>query len=103
VVAEVCNAGWKSLRRREIDAAQFDEIVADVARAFVRLVALDRLIRRGATIARELDHPIYDCLYLALAEAEDVAMVTAHRHLVAVVRGTALADRVSLLGRLAAR
>jgi predicted nucleic acid-binding protein len=54
-------------------------------------------------IARELDHAIYDCLYLALAEAEEVAMVTADRRLLAAVRGTALADRVSLLGRLAER
>jgi predicted nucleic acid-binding protein len=103
VVAEVCNAGWKSLRRREIDAAQFDEIAADVSRVFVRLVSLDQLIRRAAVIARELDHAIYDCLYLALAEAEEVAMVTADRRLLAAVRGTALADRVSLLGRLAER
>src|SRR5918995_7187010 len=79
VVAEVCNAGWKSLRRREIDAAQFDEIAADVSRVFVRLASLDQLIRRAAVIGRELDHPIYDCLYLALAEAEDVAKVTADR------------------------
>jgi len=103
VVAEVCNAGWKSLRRREIDAAQFDEIAADVSRVFVRLVSLDQLIRRAAAIARELDHAIYDCLYLALAEAEDVAMITADRRLLAAVAGTALADRVSLLGRLAER
>ena len=103
VVAEVCNAGWKSLRRREIDAAQFDEIAADISQAFVRLVPLDQLIRRAAAIAREPDHPVYDCLYLALAEAEDVAMVTADRRLVAAVRGTALADRVSLLGRFGVR
>jgi predicted nucleic acid-binding protein len=103
VVAEVCNAGWKSLRRREIDAAQFEEIVIDVSRAFVRLVSLDQLIPRTAALARELDHPIYDCLYLALAEAEDVTMVTADRRLRAAVHGTALADRVSLLGRLAER
>ena len=103
VVAEVCNAAWKSLRRREIDAAQFDEIAANVSRAFARLVSLDQLIRRAAVLAREMDHPIYDCLYLALAEAEDVAMVTADQRLVAAVRGTALADRVSLLRHLALR
>jgi predicted nucleic acid-binding protein len=103
VVAEVCNAGWKSLRRREIDAAQFDEIATDVARMFVRLVSLDQLIQRAAALAREVDHPIYDCLYLALAEAEDVPMVTADRRLLAAVRGTALADRVTLLGRLVER
>ena len=103
VVAEVCNAGWKSLRKREIDAAQFDEIAADISRTFVRLVSLDQLIRRAAAIARELDHPIYGCLYLALAEVEEATMITADRRLLAAVHGTALADRVTLLGRFGAR
>lgn len=90
-------------RRGEIDAAQFDEIATDVSRVFVRLASLDQLIRRAAAIARELDHPIYDSLYLALVEAEEVAMVTADRRLLAAVHGTALADRVTLLGHIGER
>jgi predicted nucleic acid-binding protein len=103
VLAEVCKAGWKSLRRREIDGAQLDEIATDLARAFARLVSLDQLILRAAAIARELDHPVYGCLYMALVEAEDAPMVTADRRLVAVVQGTALAGRVNLLGQFAGR
>ena len=94
VVAEVCNAAWKSLRRREIDPAQLDRIASDVVEAFQRLVPLDRLIERAVSLARELDHPVYDCLYLALAEAEGALLITADRRLVAVVRATALAERV---------
>lgn len=40
VLAEVCNAAWKSLRRREIDPSQFDEIATDIAGVFLRLVPL---------------------------------------------------------------
>jgi plasmid stability protein len=91
-------------RRREINAAQFDEIAADVARAFVRLVSLDQLIRRGGGRSRaSWIIRSTTCLYLALAEAEDLAMITADRRLVGAMRGTALADRVSLLGSLAGR
>ena len=43
IVAELCNAAWKSLRRRELSASQFEGIVNDVARPFVRLVPLDQL------------------------------------------------------------
>jgi predicted nucleic acid-binding protein len=94
VLAEVCNAAWKSLRRREIDRAQFDEVATDVTQVFQRLVPLDRLIRPAAALARELDHPVYDCLYLALAEAESVPLVTADRRLVAALATTPLAARV---------
>jgi predicted nucleic acid-binding protein len=94
VLAEVCNAAWKSLRRRQLDDAQFDEVATDMPEAFQRLVTLDRLVRPAAALARTLDHPIYDCFYLALAEAEDVPMVTADRRLVTALGGTALAGRV---------
>ena len=97
VLAEVCNAARKSLCRREIDPAQLDQIAIDVALPFQRLIPLDRLLRRAVTIAGELDHPVYDCLYLALAEAEDAPLITADRQLVNIVRGTPLADRVTLL------
>jgi predicted nucleic acid-binding protein len=34
-------------------------------------------VPRALTIARALGHPIYDCVYLALAEAENKPLVTA--------------------------
>jgi predicted nucleic acid-binding protein len=94
VLAEVCNAAWKSLRRGEIAAAQLDQVAIDLPEAFQRLIPLDRLVRPAAALARELDHPVYDCFYLALAEAEDAPMVTADRRLVAALGGTPLAGRV---------
>jgi predicted nucleic acid-binding protein len=97
VLAEVCNAAWKSLRRHEIDQAQFDEVATDVTQVFQRLVPLDRLVRPAAALARALDHPVYDCFYLALAEAENVPLVTADRRLVAALGGTPLAARVQPL------
>ncbi len=97
VLAEVCNAAWTSLRRREIDPSQLNQIASDIAGPFQRLVPLQRLISRAAALVHELDHPIYDCLYLALAEAEDAPLITADRRLIATVRGPPLADRVTPL------
>jgi predicted nucleic acid-binding protein len=94
IVAEICNAAWKSLRRAELSPAQFDAIVSDVAQPFSRLVPVERLIRPAAALTRRLDHPIYDCLYLALADTEGLRVVTADQRLVAVVSGTTLASRV---------
>src|ERR687898_3520775 len=90
ILAEVCNAAWKSLRRGELAPPQFDAILNDVAQPFARLVPLEP----AAALTRELDHPVYDCLYLALAQAENVSLVTADRRLVAALGATPLAARV---------
>ena len=52
------------------------------------------LASSAAALARALDHPVYDCFYLALAEAENVPLVTADRRLMAALRTTPLAGRV---------
>ncbi|HSA82594.1 MAG TPA: type II toxin-antitoxin system VapC family toxin [Geminicoccaceae bacterium] len=87
---------------RGINDAQFDDIVIRIADGPIDCRPLRPLGPRAAALARELDHPIYDCLYLAQAE-EKATMVTADRRLVGAVRGTALAERVSPFGRLAER
>ena len=94
ILADVCNAAWKSLRRGELVAAQFDAILNDVAQPFSRLVPFQQLIRPAAALTRELDHPVYDCLYLALAQAEELPVVTADQRLLSAVRETTLAGRV---------
>ena len=94
ILAEVCNAAWKSLRRHELSPLQFEAVVNDVAQPFARLVPLDQLIRPAAALRRRLDHPVYDCLYLALADAEGLPVVTADQRLLGAVRGTSLASRV---------
>jgi predicted nucleic acid-binding protein len=36
---------------------------------------------RAMQVARRLHHPVYDCVYLALAEREDATFITADRRL----------------------
>ena len=63
-------------------------------RFFDHLVSASRLARRAVAIAGELDHPVYDCLYLALAEAAQAAMVTSDMRLLGKVRATSWEQRV---------
>jgi predicted nucleic acid-binding protein len=88
LIAEVCNAAWRSARLGRISQAQVEEIAANVPRFFDALVGATRLARRAAAIAGQLDHPVYDCFYLALAEAEQAAFVTADMRLFGKVRAT---------------
>ncbi|MGD9512257.1 MAG: VapC toxin family PIN domain ribonuclease, partial [Geminicoccaceae bacterium] len=55
------------------------------------------LAAAAARIARILDHPVYGCFYLALAEREAAPVVTADDRLAGRVVGTAWADLVLLL------
>ena len=89
LIAEVCNAAWRSARLGRISQAQVGEIAASLPRFFDVLVSAAGLAPRAIAIAGQLDHPVYDCLYLALAEAEQIGLVTADLRLLDKVRKTA--------------
>ena len=97
IVAEVLNAAWKSVRAGHMTGRQADLVAAELPLCFVRLEPLAPLAAAAASAARSLDHPVYDCLYLALAEREGVQLVTADTRLLAKVRQTPWADRVAPL------
>ncbi len=88
VIAEVLNATWLGLRRGQLTVAQFTGLAPTVARSFDRLVSLRSLAARTAVIAQQLDHPAYDCFYLALAEREAAPLVTADKRLLGRLAGT---------------
>lgn len=62
-------------------------------RFFDALVSATGLAPRAVAIAGQLDHPVYDYLYLALAEAEQADLVTADTRLVGKVRATSWEQR----------
>jgi predicted nucleic acid-binding protein len=97
IIAELISAAWKHRRRGRIGEAQFDDIVIRITQRPIACRPLRPLALRAAALARALDQPIYNCPYLALAEAEDVPLITADRRLVDAVRGTPLGDRVTPL------
>jgi predicted nucleic acid-binding protein len=44
-------------------------------------VSSESLAQQALELARTLDHPTYDCLYVALALREEATLVTADRRL----------------------
>lgn len=100
VVAEVCNGLWRRWRRGELSAEHFDEAAPRIAEQFDTLAPVEALAARAAALARALDHPIYDCLYLALAERDGAALVTADARLLAAA-AKGWAGRARALGALA--
>jgi predicted nucleic acid-binding protein len=84
---EIMNVAWKRLTRRLITPAQAGEICRRAAMPFSSLTPLRVLRARAAELMLALDHPVYDCLYLALAEAEGCPLVTADDRLAALGAG----------------
>jgi len=91
---ETGNALWKKVVRGEISREQAAAAVAELPFAFANVLPASENIRRGFELAIELNHPIYDCLYLAAAEANEASLVTADQRLLAAVHGTSLAGLV---------
>ncbi len=81
VLVELLNAGWKSLRLGAITSEQFEVLATRAAEPFSRLIPSTALLARAAHWCLELDHPAYDCLYVALAEQERATLNTADQRL----------------------
>jgi len=81
IVPEVCNVAWLKLRRGEITADQASAMVDGLPELLDELVSSAQLAARALAIAAAIEHPTYDCFYLALAELRDTGLVTADRRL----------------------
>lgn len=88
IIAELCNAAWRLWRQGEIAAEQLGIVATRAPQMFVERRPSDALASRASRMAMDLDQPVYDCFYLALAEQEDIPMVTADRRLLARMGGT---------------
>jgi predicted nucleic acid-binding protein len=88
IVPEVCNAAWQKVRLRQSDRNQAKEIALRLRQGVLELRPTAPLASRAMDLALDLHHPIYDCFYLALAEAEKASLVTADRRLESRLRGT---------------
>ena len=92
--AEVGNTLWKRYRRREASVEEVRWMLADVRRLPVTTFAHWPLLPASLDLAISLDQTVYDCLYLALAEARNSVMVTADRRFHDVVSDSVWADRI---------
>ena len=88
LIPEVCNVAWRKARTGEISAQQAAAMVDSLADSLDEVVPSAPLAARSLAIARTLDYPVYDCFYLALAEAREARLVTADARLVKRLGGT---------------
>ena len=96
-LAEAGNALWRRTRMAEITAVEAHERLTELQKAPVASLAIGPHLDRALDLAISLNHPIYDCLYLAVALHQDAHVVTADRRFAAAAARSDLADRVRLL------
>jgi predicted nucleic acid-binding protein len=85
VLAEVINVMWKKLRRGLLSPDQVVAAARRLPQYFERLIAIGELVERATELTVALDHPVYDCFYLALAERERLPLVSADSRLLALL------------------
>ena len=77
LVAECANILWKKAARGELSKEEALLAAKLLQSAEVELLPMRSLFETATSLAIELDHPAYDCIYLALAVENDCPFVTA--------------------------
>ena len=80
--AELANIFWKKQMRGEIDTATADAAARWLMQAPLQVHPCGGLTAEAVGLSIRLQHPAYDCFYLALARHTGCPLVTADRRLV---------------------
>ncbi|MDO9709169.1 type II toxin-antitoxin system VapC family toxin [Paracraurococcus lichenis] len=96
--SEVANALWRIRRKGLLSERQHFELYDRLSDFNLQFLVLEHPLHAASlALATRLDHPVYDCLYLALALARGAALATADtRFARAIRRADALPDRLVL-------
>jgi predicted nucleic acid-binding protein len=82
LTAECANILWKKVQREELSKNEAYVAARLIQAAEIEFFPTSSLLEAATRIAVELNHPAYDCLYLALATAQDCRFVTADQSFV---------------------
>lgn len=102
LIAECANILWKKVSRKELSKHHARLAARLLQGADLELLPTRALLESATEIAIDLDHPAYDCLYVALAAANKCTFVTADARLLRkILRHGELRDRVISLNQAA--
>jgi predicted nucleic acid-binding protein len=83
---ECANILWKKVRIRDLTRRDALDYLDLLRQAPVAIVPTRDLMAEALELALDLQHPVYDCVYLALALQRGVPLVTADQRLVTGAR-----------------
>lgn len=86
LAAECANILWKKVQRRELPENEALLAARLLQSAEIEMLPSRCHMEEATRMAIELDHPAYDCLYLAVAQEQQCSFVTADERLVKKIR-----------------
>lgn len=104
LIPECANILWKKHRLGQLTAAEASAAAQLLERADVELTPMRGHLSSATALAIELDHPAYDCHYIALAVEKGCPFATADQRLLRKVQQGPRKDLAALifdLGRAA--
>lgn len=79
--SECSNVLWKKVVRKQVSAAEVQLGAQLLLEVEVQVFNTKPLLEPALQLAIALNHPAYDCFYLALAQQESAVLVTADKRL----------------------
>jgi predicted nucleic acid-binding protein len=96
-LAEAANALWRHARLGEITATEARERLSELSKAPVASLPIEPYLERALGLATKIGHPVYDCIYLAIALRHDTHVMTADRRFASAASQPGTEGRVRLL------
>jgi predicted nucleic acid-binding protein len=87
VLLEIGNALWRRVRSGAGEARAALRLLDELKRFDLDIRSVQEFVAPALSRAMTLGHPIYDCLYLAMAEMLDLTLVTADQRFLSALRG----------------
>lgn len=88
ILPEIGNAMWKYKRHGVIPESQFRDCLVGLAGTYFFVEEMDETVMYlAACVSADLDHPIYDCVYLAVAKKLKIPFLTADKKLINKLSG----------------
>jgi hypothetical protein len=104
IFVEIANVLWKRMRADGLGEAEATDLMARLRRAPLIVWQGEEPLPATLSLAKALDHAVYDCAYLALALQLNAIYVTADRRFWRKARAEpALAAHVQRLGDVVVR
>jgi predicted nucleic acid-binding protein len=99
ILSEVGNGLWSKRSTSNIDRDLGRDLIGELPQLLKEIVPIEGLMRDAMQFAFDLDHPIYDCVYLALAIQRRLPLVTADKRFIGKLDGRDFAIPVIALPR----
>jgi predicted nucleic acid-binding protein len=91
---ELANAVWKNARLGNVDSRIWDDVAAKLPGLMTIHSAEGSLLQAAVKLAVAHEHPVYDCIYMALAIETGARVVTVDKRFLHVFGKSDHADRV---------